>query len=189
MTIPGHPGATGIPGAHLFTATRAIPIALAVLVMAVSAQVAVPLPFTPVPFTLQPVAVLVIGALLGPRLGLAALVGYLLLGATGAPVFAMGRGGVAHLIGPTAGYLLAFPLAAYVAGLGGASRWLRMLPAMAVAMVVIHLGGASWLAILGRDPAFAFEVGLLPFLTGDLLKVGLAAALSLLLAPRLRPGR
>jgi len=189
MSLPGPAGTAGLPAQHTRTAQRAAEVAIAVAVMAVSAQVAVPLPFTPVPATLQPVAVLAIGALLGARLGAAALVTYLAIGMAGLPVFAMGGSGVARLLGPTGGYLLAFPVAALVAGLGGARRLLPMLLAMVAAMVVIHAGGTAWLALLGGDAALAFEAGFLPFLTGDLLKIGLAATVVLLLAPRLRPAR
>jgi len=187
-----HPEQTGIQAlspSSVLTGARVVRVALAVAIMAASAQVAVPMPFTPIPATLQPVAVLAIGALLGPRLGLAALVTYLLVGAAGLPVFAMGGAGIGRLIGPTGGYLLAFPVAAAVAGLGGAQRLARILPAMLGAMIVIHAGGTAWLAILGGDPVVAFEAGFLPFLTGDLLKIGLAAAITLLLGPRLRPSR
>lgn len=184
-----HPGTAGLPSAQLRTASIAVRLAIAVAVMAVSAQVAVPLPFSPVPMTLQPVAVLAIGALLGTRMGMAALVAYLALGVAGLPVFSMGRGGAAHLFGPTGGYLLAFPIAAWIAGLGGAQRLRTMVPAMIGAMIAIHAGGAAWLAILGGDAAFAWDAGFVPFLTGDLLKIGLAASVVLLLAPRLRAGR
>lgn len=185
----GYPGAAGLSAAPPRAATIAVRLAIAVAVMAVSAQVAVPLPFTPVPMTLQPVAVLAIGALLGTRMGLVALVTYLAVGMAGLPVFSMGRGGVAHLFGPTGGYLLAFPIAAWVAALGGMQRLRTMVPAMIGAMVVIHAGGAAWLAILGGDAAFAWDAGFVPFLTGDLLKIGLAASVVLLLAPRLRSAR
>jgi biotin transport system substrate-specific component len=183
---PGSAGAAGLPITQVTTGTRAMAVSIAVAVMAASAQMAVPLPFTPVPATLQPVAVLAIGALLGSRLGVAALVTYLIVGAAGLPVFAMGGAGIARLIGPTGGYLLAFPVAAAVAGLGGRGQLRTMIPSMIAAMVVIHAGGAAWLAILGNDPRFAFEAGFLPFLTGDLFKIALAVVLVLLLAPRFR---
>ncbi len=185
----GKPGAAELPITQVRAAGQAVRLAIAVAIMALSAQVAVPLPFTPVPMTLQPVAVLAIGALLGTRMGLAALVAYLVIGMVGAPVFAMGRGGVGHLFGPTGGYLLAFPIAAWVAGLGGAHRLRTMVPAMIGAMIVIHAGGAAWLALLGGDAAFAWDAGFVPFLTGDILKVALAAAVVLLLAPKVRAGR
>jgi biotin transport system substrate-specific component len=171
-------------------ARRGISIALGAVVVALSAQVAVPLPFSPVPMTLQPLAVLVVGGVLGAANGAGALVLYLTLGALGLPVFAAGGSGVLRLLGPTGGYLLAFPIAAGVTGaLAGRSpdAVLRVLLACALGMVIIHLGGVAQLALLGGDPALAFRVGFLPFLTGDLLKIGLAAAVILAVGPRLRP--
>jgi biotin transport system substrate-specific component len=157
-------------------------------VVAASAQVAVPVPLSPVPMTLQPLAVLVVGGLLGATLGSAALVLYLALGLLGLPVFAAGGAGIVHLLGPTGGYLLAFPAAAAVAGkLSVPSHRLgRVLIGCALAMVVIHAGGAAQLAILGGDPGLALRVGFVPFLTGDLLKIGIAAAVILGLGPKLR---
>jgi biotin transport system substrate-specific component len=184
-----YPGVPGLTAEEARVAANAVRLAIAVAIMAVSAQLAVPLPFTPVPMTLQPVAVLAIGALLGRRMGLAALVAYLAVGMAGLPVFSLGRGGTAHLFGPTGGYLLAFPIAAWVAALGGTRRLRTMIPAMVGAMVTIHAGGAAWLAILGGNAAFAWDAGFVPFLTGDLMKIGLAASIVLLLAPKARSGR
>ena len=179
---------TTLAGPRLRIGQQAISIAVAVAVVAASAQVAVPLPFSPVPMTLQPLAVLVVGALLGPKRGMAALVLYLVMGAMGAPVFAPGGPpGAARLIGPTGGYLLAFPLAAAIAGWGAARPGVvRLVAGLAMAMVAIHLGGFAWLALLHGDVAQAFEVGFVPFLSGDLLKIGLAALL-VVAASRLRP--
>ncbi|MFL5449714.1 MAG: biotin transporter BioY [Gemmatimonadales bacterium] len=171
-------------------ARAAGPVALGALLVAVAAQVVVPLPFTPVPMTLQPLAVLVVGGLLGAAAGVSALVLYIALGALGFPVFAAGGSGVLHLIGPTGGYLLAFPVAAGVTGAivrPAPSSVLRVLLACAIGMLIIHLGGVAQLALLGGDPATAFRIGFVPFLTGDLLKVGLAAAIILAVGPRLRP--
>jgi Uncharacterized conserved protein len=95
---------------------RLIEIAVGALLVAAAAQAAVPVPFSPVPMTLQPLAVLVVGGLLGASGGVAALVTYLALGVAGLPVFAGGSAGVWHLAGPTGGYLLAFPVAAGVTG-------------------------------------------------------------------------
>jgi len=176
-------------------ALRTVRIALAALIVAASAQIVVPLPFTPVPFTLQPLAVLVVGGLLGAADGAAALLLYLALGAIGLPVFAGGGSGLLRLVGPTGGYLLAFPLAAAVAGgvtaavRTGTPRVWRVLLACVLGMLVIHAGGVAQLALLGGNPAQAFRYGFLPFFTGDLLKVGLAAAVVLLAGPKLRsPG-
>jgi biotin transport system substrate-specific component len=171
-------------------ARAAGPVALGALLVAVAAQVVVPVPFTPVPMTLQPLAVLVVGALLGAAAGASALVLYIALGALGFPVFAAGGSGVLHLIGPTGGYLLAFPVAAGVTGamvLAAPSSVFRVLFACAIGMVIIHVGGVAQLALLGGDPATAFRIGFVPFLTGDLVKVGLAAAITLAVGPRLRP--
>lgn len=166
------------------------PIALGTLCVAVAAQFVVPVPLSPVPMTLQPLAVLVVGGLLGASAGLSALVLYVVLGALGLPVFAAGGFGLPHLIGPTGGYLLAFPVAAGITGAlvrRAPTSVLRVLIACALGMVVIHLGGVAQLALLGSDTTLAFRVGFIPFLTGDLLKVGLAAAVILAAGPRLRP--
>jgi biotin transport system substrate-specific component len=167
---------------------RGVAVVLGAVTVAIAAQVAVPLIGTPVPMTLQPLAVLVVGGLLGARLGAAALVLYLALGALGLPVFTPGGlPGAARLLGPTGGYLLSYPLAAAVAGwLASSSRLLRLLLASAAGMVVIHLGGSAQLAILTGDAGAATRYGLVPFLTGDLLKVGIAALLILALGPAVR---
>lgn len=167
---------------------HAVAIGLGAAVVALSAQVVVPVPFSPVPMTLQPLAVLIVGGLLGAARGAGALALYLVLGAVGLPVFAGGGSGALRLIGPTGGYLLAFPLAAAGTGwlLRNRSSVLQTLLACGVGVLIIHLGGAAWLAILGNDPALAVRVGVLPFLAGDLLKVGLAAAVILIAGPRLR---
>ncbi|HVR44436.1 MAG TPA: biotin transporter BioY [Thermoanaerobaculia bacterium] len=150
------------------------------LLLALSAQVAIPIPFSPVPLTLQPLAVLLLGAALGPVRGCAAVVLYLLEGMSGLPVFAQGRGGIAVLAGPTAGYLLAFPFAAWIAGWVARSGWTRRpittIPGMAMALAVIHLGGWSWLAMtIGAEAAFV--TGVAPFLVNDVVKVLVAALL------------
>ena len=177
-------------------ARRGVAISLGAFVVALSAQVVVPVPFSPVPMTLQPLAVLAVGGLLGGASGLVALVLYLALGVLGLPVFAPGGlPGVLRLIGPTGGYLLAFPVAAgltgIMAGRALASRLtvnavMGVLLACALGMVVIHLGGVAQLALLGGDPSLAFRIGFVPFFTGDLLKIGLAAALILAAGPKIR---
>ena len=173
---------------------RVIAVVVGAAVVALAAQVAVPLPFTVVPLTLQPLAVLVVGGLLGAAGGAAALTLYLAAGAAGLPVFAGGAAGALHLIGPTGGYLLAFPVAAAVTGwlsrradgrTGGPAVGLVLL-ASVLGMVVIHVGGVAQLALLAGDTAAAFRMGFVPFFGNDLVKVGLAALLILLLRPRLR---
>ena len=169
---------------------HAVPVGIGALLVAAAAQVVVPVPLSPVPMTLQPLAVLVVGGLLGAAAGASALVLYIALGVMGLPVFAGGGSGLLHLIGPTGGYLLAFPVAAGITGAlirPAPTSVLRVLLACALGMAIIHIGGVAQLALLGGDPALAFRVGLLPFLTGDLLKVGLAAAVVLAVGPRLRP--
>lgn len=151
------------------------------LLTALAAQVAVPLPFTPVPLTGQVFAVMLTGALLGSRLGALAMFAYLLEGAVGLPFFYGGRGGVAHLVlSPTAGYLWAYPLAAYVTGRFAERGWdRRFLPAataMACGSLIILAGG--FVALLRfMSPAQAFVQGVVPFVFGDLLKIALASAL------------
>ena len=190
MTLTGSLARRAAP---VTPAVRAVRIGIAALVVALAAQVAVPLPFTPIPFTLQPLAVLAVGGLLGMGEGFAALVLYLGLGLLGLPVFAGGGAGIVRLIGPTGGYLLAFPLAAGITGAlsaprGGAAApiW-RVLGACVLGMAVIHAGGVAQLALLGGNPAAAFRYGFVPFFTGDLLKIGLAAAIIVIAAPRFRP--
>ena len=150
------------------------------LLVALAAQVAVPLPFTPVPLTAQTFAVLLTGALLGSRLGALALVLYLAEGASGLPFFHSGAGGPQYFVGPTAGYLFAFPFAAFVTGYlaerGWDRRYLRAASAMALGSLVILAGGWAWLALLTHSAAAAFASGVAPFLVGDIIKVALAAA-------------
>ena len=150
------------------------------LLTALAAQVVVPLPWTPVPLTGQTFAVLLTGALLGPRLGALAMAAYLAEGAAGLPFFRGGAGGRAHLAGPTAGYLFAFPAAAFVTGLlaerGWDRRYLPAAAAMALGSLVILAGGWAWLALTFGSGGEAFRLGVAPFLAGDLVKIALAAA-------------
>ena len=149
------------------------------LLTALAAQVVVPLPFTPVPLTGQTFAVLLTGALLGPRLGALAMLAYLAEGAAGLPFFRGGAGGVGHLSGATAGYLFAFPAAAYVTGhlaeRGWDRRFATAAAAMALGSLVILASGWAWLS-LAVGGAQALRLGVLPFLAGDVVKIALAAA-------------
>jgi biotin transport system substrate-specific component len=151
------------------------------LFIAICAQIAVLLPLSPVPMTLQPLAILLVGAALGARRGAAATSLYLLEGAMGLPVFAQAKAGAFWLVaGPTAGYLLAFPVAAFVIGWFAERGWVRTVYgtvlAMALAIAVIHLGGWSWLAaVTGLGAHQAFLAGTAPFLVGDLFKIAVAA--------------
>ncbi len=148
------------------------------VVTALAAQVAVPLPWTPVPLTGQTFAVLLTGAVLGARRAFLAQVLYLLEGAVGLPVFAGGAAGALKLVGPTGGYLLAFPFAAAAVGALSERGWDRRLATMLLAML---LGSAIIFALglvqLSRfvPTGSLFAQGLLPFIPGDLLKSALAA--------------
>ena len=149
------------------------------LLTALAAQVVVPLPWTPVPLTGQTFAVLLTGALLGPRLGALAMLAYLAEGAVGLPFFRGGAGGLGHLSGATAGYLFAFPAAAYVTGhlaeRGWDRRFLTAAAAMFLGSLVILASGWAWLSLaVGVEQAF--RLGVLPFLPGDVVKIALAAA-------------
>lgn len=140
--------------------------------IAIAAQIAIPFPGSPVPVTAQTFALLVVGISLGARRGALALALYLLEGALGLPVFAGGAAGPAAFIGPTAGYLLAFPLAALVAGALAAPRssWLRIALASFASHAVVFAFGLAWLArFVGAEHVFA--VGLVPFLPGEALKI------------------
>ena len=158
----------------------------AAALMGVLAQLAIP--FVPVPVTGQTLGVLLLGALLGSRRGALAMLAYLAEGLAGLPVFANGAtawtpssAGVPTIVGPTAGYLLAFPVAAFVVGALAERGWDRRVWTAAAAMIVgqavVYLGGLSWLAQL-VGPGRAVEFGLLPFLAGDALKL-IAATLAL----------
>jgi biotin transport system substrate-specific component len=150
------------------------------LVIAASARIAVPLPFTPVPITMQTLTVLLAGVLLGTRLGAVTIVAYLTEGAAGLPVFAPTTApGPAALIGPTGGYLIGFVFAAAAVGALAEHGWDRRhattLLAMILGNLVIYAFGVGWLSrFLGLTGAVAN--GLLPFLVGDAIKIGLAMA-------------
>jgi len=153
-------------------------VAGASLLTALAAQVTVPVPWSPVPITGQTFAVLLSGAVLGARRGTLAQCLYLAEGAVGLPVFAAGGGGAAIFLGPTGGYLFAFPLAAGLTGAlaerGWDRRFATMMAAMLLASGVIFAFGLVVLAgFVPRDRLLA--AGLLPFLPGDLIKATLAA--------------
>ena len=156
-------------------------IAGASVFIALAAQIAVPLPHSPVPLTMQPLAVLLVGVVLGSWRAAAAAALYLMEGLGGLPVFAQGHGGIFWLTaGPTAGYLLSYPFAAFVAGWVSERGWgstvLRSIAGMLAALAVIYAGGWSWLAALAGTKA-AFAMGIVPFLIADVIKVALGAAL------------
>jgi biotin transport system substrate-specific component len=147
------------------------------LVVALSAQLAIRLPFSPVPITGQTLAVLLVGALLGSRRGAMSMLAYLAQGIAGLPVFAQGASGIAYLAGPTGGYLIGFVAAAYITGWLAERGWDRHVGTTALAMLAgnlaIYAVGLSWLSLyIGRQ---AIALGLLPYAAGDVLKLALAA--------------
>ena len=163
---------------------RAAAVVLGALIVAAAAQVSIPLPGTPVPMTLQPMAVLLVGGLLGAPLGALSMILYLAMGAAGLPVFTptVPLVGLARLLGPTGGYLLAYPIAAYAVGRLSDPRrqpgvnepsWVRAAVGVVAGLVLIHLGGLAQLAILTGNISAAARFGTLPFLLGDLLKIAL----------------
>ncbi|WP_207956854.1 biotin transporter BioY [Rubrobacter tropicus] len=171
-------------------------VALMAAFTAVAAQITIPL--EPVPFTLQVLAVVLTGLLLGPRYGALAMGVYLLVGAVGVPVFAGFRGGLGVLFGDTGGYLLAYPLAAALAGMaaGAVTNAPRRRALVAgflwggLALVAIYALGATWLAVLaGLSPGAALAAGVLPFVVFDLIKVGLATLVAVAVAPAIAASR
>ena len=161
--------------------SRALGIVIVAVALALASQIALPLPGTPVPLTLQPFVVVLAGLLVGPIDAAAAMVLYLVAGAAGAPVFApMGAPGLARLLGPTGGYLLAYPVAAAVAGWLGAGRerFATRLVAAVAGILVLYIGGLSQLVIITGSFAAATVIGVLPFAAADLVKAIVAAALS-----------
>lgn len=161
--------------------TRSLALVVAFsLLMALSAQFVIPLPWTPIPITGQTFVVLLTGALLGSRLGALAMIAYLIEGASGLPFFRAGGGGMAYLFAsPTTGYLLAYPAAAFVVGLlaerGWDKRFTTAAAAMMIGSIIILFSGWAWLARL-VGPTVAWQAGVVPFIIGDLIKVALAAA-------------
>jgi biotin transport system substrate-specific component len=161
---------------------RAVAIVAGAGLVAAAAQISIPLPFTPVPITGQTFAVVLVGASLGALDGTASLALYLLIGIAGAPVYADGSHGWAVISGATGGYLIGFLLAATLTGALAQRGWDRRFSSATAAMlsgnVVIYLVGLSWLAVdLDTSLEKTLELGLYPFIVGDLLKLYLAAAL------------
>jgi biotin transport system substrate-specific component len=166
---------------------RAAAVVTMTLATVLAAQVSVPLPFTPVPFTFQPMVVLLGGAALGARLGAASQILYLALGLAGLPVFAASPilpQGALRLLGPTGGYLMAYPLAAFVAGhlaeRGFDRRYWTSFAAMAAGLGIVFAFGVIWLASLS-SPAMGFSgalrAGFWPFVGADAIKLAIAAGI------------
>lgn len=165
-------------GAHLSLVQRAGLVLAGTLVLALSSQVSVPM--VPVPVTLQTLAVVLVGAFYGWKLGGITILAWLAEGALGLPVFASASGGPAAFLGPTAGYLLSFPLIGALAGWMVARGWdggrpLWAFCAMLLAQTLCLVMGAAWLAVL-VGPEKAWALGFAPFIPGDVIKSALAAA-------------
>jgi biotin transport system substrate-specific component len=166
-------------------AVRAGAVLFVAALTAAGAQVAIPLPYTPVPLTFQPMVVLLGGLALGARLGMTSQVVYLLAGVAGLPVFAASATlppGALRLLGPTGGYLLAYPVAAFATGYlaerGLDRRYPTAVLAMSVGLSLIYLAGASWLAVTtGTGFAAAVIAGVMPFLVADTIKIIAAAGI------------
>jgi biotin transport system substrate-specific component len=164
-----------------FAVLRTIGLVIgASLFIAVCARLSLPLPFTPVPLTLANFAVLAVGLVLGSRRGFAACMTYLMMGAAGLPVLSpFAAGGFMHLFGPTGGYLLAYPIVAYIAGMAAErSGFARKLATATLAEFFLFACGVSWLMIIAHVPfAKAAAFGLYPFVFFEAMKVMGAAGL------------
>jgi biotin transport system substrate-specific component len=163
--------------------TRQIAVVVgASLFVAVCARISVPLPFTPVPLTLSNFAVILVGLSLGGRRGFAALALYLIEGASGMPVFsAAGPGGLAQLLGPTGGFLLAYPFVAGLTGLiaqRGVLRFARAAVAGFLGEVLLFASGIAWLTVLTQSFAQAVKFGLYWFVFAEVIKIMVAAAVA-----------
>jgi biotin transport system substrate-specific component len=168
-----------------FVSDGAMQVALVVgasLFVALCARITIPLPFTPVPLTVQNFGVLLVGLLLGSRRGFAALALYLAEGAFGLPVFnPTGVGGIAQLMGATGGFLLAYPLVAWLAGYvmeHGRKSFARAAIGGLLGEIVLFTGGLTWLAVLTHSIAQAFRWGLYWFLFAEIIKVMMAAGIA-----------
>jgi biotin transport system substrate-specific component len=184
--------ATGILGTQdrvLDGASQVVIVIGASLFVALCARLALPLPFTPVPLTLQNFGVLLVGLALGPRRAFAALILYLAEGLMGMPVFSpTGPGGIAQLLGPTGGFLLAYPFVAGIAGWvfeswlfeakNGQKSFARAAVACLLAEIYLFVGGLSWLAILTHSLSQAVRFGLYWFVFAEVIKIMSAAALA-----------
>lgn len=188
MTNTGTLLGTLVARHDLSTAIRVAAVMFVAALTATAAQISIPLPFTPVPFTLQPMVVLLGGAALGSRLGMASQVLYLAAGIAGLPVFATSAvlpQGFLRLLGPTGGYLLSYAFAAYLTGRlaerGLDRRYLTSVIAMAAGLAVVFTFGVTWLAFfaqpapLGLDAAL--RTGLYPFVPADVFKILIAATI------------
>jgi biotin transport system substrate-specific component len=177
------PSAQATPASHPLIRHFVVPFAFAVAAsafVALCAHLSIPLVFTPVPLSMAPFAVILLGLLLGPRMAFASLCLYLAEGAAGLPVFSpQGPGGILQLLGPTGGYLMSYPFATALAGYlyhRKRQTFSRGVVASGTASLVILLCGASWLkALTHMDIQLILTQAVVPFLPGDALKILVAA--------------
>jgi biotin transport system substrate-specific component len=170
---------------HSFISDRARQVAMVVggsFLVALCAHITIPLPFTPVPLTVQNFGVLLVGLLLGSRRGFAALALYLAEGAMGLPVFSpVGPGGIAQLLGPTGGFLMAYPLVAWLTGYvmeHGRKSFARAAVGGLLGEILLFTGGLAWLTVLTHSVAQALRWGLYWFLFAEIIKVLVAAGIA-----------
>jgi biotin transport system substrate-specific component len=164
-------------------AVRTAAVLFVAALTAAAAQISIPLPFTAVPFTFQPMVVLLGGLALGARLGLSSQIVYLAAGIAGLPVFAASATlppGALRLIGPTGGYLVAYPLAAmlvgYLAERGFDRRYVTSIGAMLAGLLLVYVFGATWLS-MSIGFSGALTAGVYPFIVADVVKVAAAAGI------------
>lgn len=166
----------------LYWVQQAVLVVAASLFVAICARITLPLPFTPVPLTMQNFAVLLVGLTLGSKRGFSALALYLVEGASGMPVFSIaGLGGVAQLLGPTGGYLMAYPFAAFTAGWimeHGRKSFTRAAIASLLGDIVLFMGGIGWLYVYTHSFARAIQFGLYWFIFAEIIKVLLASGIA-----------
>ena len=170
------------------TLGRPAGVVLFAAAVAAASQIAIPLPWTPVPITLQPMLVILAGMMLGPVAGASSMLLYLAAGAAGLPVFTpIGAPGIARFFGPTGGYLLAYPLAAFTTGVLAVrpSPFARRVRAGIAGIAVIYVGGIAVLSLLNGSIVRAIQLGVTPFAALDIVKAFIAAGIS---APSLRIG-
>ena len=150
------------------------------VLITLSAKISIPLPFSPIPITMQTFAVLFVGALLGSKRGSLTVLAYISQGIMGLPVFAKAGSGFAYLLGPTGGYLIGFVFAAFITGFLAEKGWDRSfgktIVAMTIGTLLIFICGVSWLSIfLGLEKAII--AGFVPFIIGAIFKIVLADAI------------
>lgn len=175
-----------IPQSRAIEASRQVALVVgATMVVALCAHITIPLmPLTPVPLTAQNMGVLLVGLMLGSRRGFAALALYLMEGAVGLPVFstsAVGLHGIAQILGPTGGFLMAYPFVAFLAGYifeRGTKNFVRATTAGFLAEILLFAGGLTWLYVYTHSLGKAAYLGLYWFLAAEVIKVMLAAGIA-----------